>query len=73
MKAIIKKVILLALFLLSLSTLLLKWNEISGVQTVSGTSVLSGNLLTSMLICGMYFVSIVFHEKAPKTMFCIGI
>lgn len=69
----LKKIILLGLFIVSLSTLLLTWENIANVRILDGIVVLTANkLLSGMIIC-MYFVSVLFFEKAPKTMFCIGL
>ncbi len=73
MKLWIKKAILIALMLCSLSTLLLTWTNIHNVQSLNGTVILSGNLFLSAFILGLYFVSVLFFEKCRKVFFCTGI
>ena len=73
MNKIIKKVILSAMFIGSCSTLLLTWQDVQGVQTIDGTSILTGNLFLTILIFGAYFISILFSEKFPKVSFCVGL
>lgn len=60
---IIKKISLLLLFCLSLSTLLLTWQNVSGVQTLNGTVILTGNICLSAIIIITYFVSVLFYWK----------
>lgn len=73
MKRIFRKIILLALFALSLSTYFLTWVDYKGVQTLNGISILTGNVLLSLFIIVMYTLSILFFEKAPKVLFCTGL
>ncbi len=70
---VIKKISLLLLFCLSLSTMMLTWQNISGIQTLNGTAVLTGNIFLSALIIIIYFVSVLFYEKARQVFFCLGI
>ena len=73
MNKILKKILLLAMIVGSCATLLLTWTNYSNVQTLDGTSILTGNLLLSMVIFGAYGISVLFYEKAPKVFFCIGL
>ena len=73
MNKIIKKTILLAGFAVCCATLLLTWVNYSNVQTLDGTSILTGNLLLTFLIFGTYGISVLFYEKAKKVFFCIGL
>ena len=73
MNKIIKKLILLIMFAGCCATLLLTWTNVLNVQTLDGTSILTGNLFLSLLIVGTYGISVLFYEKAPKVFFCIGL
>ena len=73
MNKIIKKIILLAMFALCCATLLLTWFNYSNIQTLNGTSILTGNLLLTLFILGTYGVSVLFYEKAKKVFFCTGL
>lgn len=73
MNKIIRKIILLAMFALCCATLLLTWYNVSGLQMLNGTSILTGNLLLTLLIFGLYGVSVLFYEKAPKVLFHTGL
>ena len=73
MNKIIKKIILLALLISCCATLLLTWTNYNNVQTLDGTSILTGNLFLTVLIFGTYGISVLFHEKAPKLFFCTGL
>ena len=73
MNKFVKKIILLAMFALCCATLLLTWVNYSNVQTLDGTSILTGNLLLTLLIFGTYGVSVLLYEKAKKVFFCTGL
>lgn len=73
MNKILKKVILLAMIAICCATLLLEWVNMSNVQILNGTSILSGNVVLTVLIFGMYGISVLFYEKAPKVFFSIGL
>lgn len=73
MNKILKKLILLAMFAGCCATLLMTWTNYSNVQTLDGTSILTGNLFLTLFIFGTYGISVLFHEKAPKVFFCIGL
>lgn len=73
MNKIVKKLILLAMFAGCCATLLLTWTNVLNVQTLDGTSILTGNILLSVLILGMYGISVLFYEKARKVFFCTGL
>ena len=73
MKRIVKKLILLAMFAGCNATLLLTWTSVHNVQTLDGTSILTGNLFLALLIFITYGTSILFHEKHPKVFFCTGL
>ena len=68
-----KKVILMALLTGCLATLLLTWTNVLHVQSLDGTSILTGNLFLTLLILGSYCISVLFYEKAPKVFFCVGL
>jgi hypothetical protein len=55
------------------STLFLTWTDVHNVQSLDGTSILTGNLFLSLLILGTYCTSVLFYEKAPKVFFCTGL
>ena len=73
MNKIIKKLILLFMLAGCCSTLLLTWTRVHNVQSLNGTSILAGNLFLTLLIFGIYGVSVLFYEKAPKIFFCMGL
>lgn len=73
MNKILKKLILLALFAGCCATLLLTWSNVQNVQSLNGTSILTGNMLLSALIVGLYGMSVLFFEKTPKVFFCTGL
>ncbi len=73
MNKIVKKIMLLAMFALCCATLLLTWHHVSGVQVLNGTSILTGNLLLTLLIFGLYGASVLFYEKAPRVFFSTGL
>lgn len=73
MKKVFKKAILISLLFLTLSTLLLTWQNYSNVQVLNGTQIISGNLLLSTLIIVLYLGSVLFYEKARKLLFCSGL
>ena len=73
MKKIVKKLILLTMFAGCCATLLLTWTNVLNVQTLDGTSILTGNILLSLPIIGMYGISVLFYEKARKVFFCTGL
>lgn len=73
MNGIIRKMILLLMFVGCCSTLLMTWTNVQNVQSLDGTSILTGNLLLSLLIFGTYGISVLFFEKAPKVFFCMGL
>lgn len=73
MKKILSKAFLLALFILNLLTLLLDWQVIPGVTFQGGLLVLTSNLWLSLIIVGMYGISIVFYEKRKKLFFTTGL
>lgn len=73
MNKIVKKLILLAMIAGCCATLLLTWHNVSGVQMLNGTSILTGNLLLTLIIFGLYGISVLFYEKAPKVFFSAGL
>ena len=73
MNKILKKLILLLMLAGCCSTLLLTWTSVHNVQSLNGTSILTGNLFLTLLIFGIYGVSVLFYEKAPKVFFCMGL
>lgn len=72
MNKFVKKIILLALFAGCCATLLMTWTSVHGLQSLDGTSILTGNLLLTLIIFGTYGISVLFYEKAPKVFFCMG-
>lgn len=70
---VIKKLILLSMFAGCCSTLFLTWTNYQNVQTLDGTSILTGNLFLTMYIFGTYAISVIFYEKAPRVFFCMGL
>ncbi|MBE6541116.1 MAG: hypothetical protein E7672_01570 [Ruminococcaceae bacterium] len=73
MNKILKKAILLLAFFGSLSTVMLTWSDIRGVQTLNGIQILTGNVVLSALIVCLYCVSVLFYEKNSKIFFCTGL
>lgn len=73
MNKFLKKVVLLAMFAGCCATLLMTWTNYSNVQTLDGTSILTGNLFLTLFIFGTYGISVLFYEKAPKVFFCAGL
>ena len=73
MNKFLKKLVLLAMFAGCCATLLMTWTNYSNVQTLDGTSILTGNLFLTLFIFGAYGISVVFYEKAPKVFFCTGL
>ena len=73
MNKFLKKLVLLAMFAGCCATLLLTWTEVRNVQSLDGTSILTGNLLLTLIIFGTYGISVLFYEKAPKVFFCTGL
>ncbi|MBR4972233.1 MAG: hypothetical protein IKY59_04600 [Oscillospiraceae bacterium] len=73
MNRIVKKLILLAMFAGCCATLLLTWTSVHNVQTLDGTSILTGNLYLTLLIFATYGTSILFYEKHPKVFFSMGL
>ena len=68
-----RKIILLFLFVLNLTTFLLDWQSIQGITSRTGILILSGNLMLSSLIIGMYFISILFYFRAKRVFFITGV
>ncbi len=73
MNKIIKKIILLTMFIGCCSTLFLTWTDIHNVQSLDGTSILTGNLCLSLIIIGTYCISVWFYERAKNVFFCMGL
>jgi len=73
MNKIIKKIILLAMFAGCCATLLMTWTNVHNVQSLDGTSILTGNLFLTLLIFGAYGISVLFYDKVPKVFFCTGL
>lgn len=72
MHKIIKKLILLGLFVGCCATLLMTWTD-NSVQTLNGTSIFTGNLFLTLFIWGTYGLSVLFYEKAKRVFFCMGL
>lgn len=73
MNKFFKKLVLLAMFAGCCATLLLTWTEVRNVQSLDGTSILTGNLLLTLIILGTYGISVLLYEKVPKVFFCTGL
>lgn len=73
MNKTLKKLVLLAMFAGCCATLLMTWTNYNNVQTLDGTSILTGNLFLTLFIFGTYGISVLFYEKAPKVFFCTGL
>lgn len=73
MKTLLKKICLFVMMLCNCLTLFLPWVNYNNVQMLNGIVVLSGNLLLTVIILGLYFISILFQEKKRKFFFCAGI
>ena len=73
MNKFLKKLVLLAMFAGCCATLLMTWTNYSNVQTLDGTSILTGNLFLTLFIFGTYGISVLFYEKATKVFFCAGL
>ena len=73
MNRILKKSILLALLVGCCATLFMTWTNYNNVQTLDGTSILTGNMFLTLLIFGTYIISVLFYEKAKKVFFCMGL
>lgn len=73
MNKFLKKLVLLAMFAGCCATLLMTWTNYSNVQTLDGTSILTGNLFLTLFIFGTYGISVLFYEKAQKVFFCAGL
>lgn len=73
MKSLLKRVVLAVLFIFNLCTLLLNWQVIEGLTFRKGTIVLTGNLILSAIIIGLYFISLIFYNKSPNIFFITGI
>lgn len=73
MNKLVKKFMLLIMFVGCCSTLLLTWVNHHNIQTLDGTSILTGNLFLTLLIFGTYSISVLFYEKAKKVFFCMGL
>ncbi len=73
MKTLFKKIVLIVMMFCNCLTLLLPWVNYNNVQMLNGMVVLSGNLLLTVIILGLYFISIFFQKNNPKLFFCTGI
>ena len=58
MNKFLKKLVLLAMFASCCATLLLTWTEVRNVQSLDGTSILTGNLVLTLIILGTYNISV---------------
>ena len=65
--------VLLLLLGVNLLTLLTDWKVLPGLTSRRGLLILTGNLSLSLLILGLYFVSVVFYNKAKKVFFITGL
>lgn len=72
MKKILLRVFLLTLFILNLLTLLLDWQIIPGLTSQGGLLVITSNPWLSVIIIGMYSVSVIFYAKNKKIFFITG-
>lgn len=73
LNSVLKKLLLIFLFCCCCATLLLTWQEVRGVQTLNGMVIVTGNIFLTAIIVAMYFVSVLFYEKAKNVFFCMGL
>lgn len=73
MKSVLKRCLLIFLFIVNLSTLLLDWQAIEGMTTRNGFIILTSNILLSGLILFVYFLSLILFSKAKRLFFVSGI
>lgn len=73
MKSILKRLLLVTLLLVNLSTLFLKWQTIEGMTSRNGILVLSGNVVLSGIILCIYFFSLLFYKKSKIPCFISGL
>lgn len=68
-----KKGILSVLMGINCATLTLPWVNYSDVKVVDGGVILSKHLVLSLLVLGLYFLSVWLHELWKPGMFIIGL
>ncbi|MDO5015102.1 MAG: hypothetical protein Q4E28_04030 [Clostridia bacterium] len=73
MKSIIQRLVLAIFLFINLATLMLDWQVVEGLTSKKGWVVISGNLILSVFILLLYFISLVFLNKAKKPFFIIGL
>lgn len=67
-----KKIILLLNMVCTILFMLLPWMRVEGIKEENGLIILSGNVVLSVIIICLYFMSVVFIEK-HKVFFVAGI
>lgn len=72
MNKIIQKVFLFVLFGLNLLSFLLPWEEQPGLYTYNGISVLTANMILTIIILLLFIGSVTFFEKKPSFFFNSG-
>lgn len=68
-----KKLTLSLLMGLNCAALSLPWVNYSGVKAVSGSVILSRHIVVSLLVLGLYFLSVWLHELWRPGFFIIGL
>lgn len=68
-----KKVILTILMGINCAILTLPWVNYSDVKVVSGSVILSKHLVVSLLVLGLYFLSVWLYDLWKPGMFVIGL
>ena len=67
-----KKIILLLNMVCTILFMLLPWMRVEGIKEENGLIILSGNVVLSVIVLCLYFMSVVFIEK-HKVFFVVGI
>lgn len=73
MTSTVKKLVLSVLMALTMMMLFLPWVNYSGVKVVSGSVVLSRHLVMSLVVLGVYFLSVWLYHLWKPGCFIIGL
>ena len=73
MTSTVKKLALSVLMALTMMMLFLPWVNYSGVKVVSGSVVLSRHLVMSLVVLGLYFLSVWLYHLWKPGCFIIGL
>ena len=73
MKSVIQRLVLAIFLFINLTTLMLDWQVVEGLTSRGGWLVISGNLMLSFFILSLYFISLIFFNKAKKVFFISGL